>query len=207
MTTDDHRQYVFSKLLLWENDEILNKLGISYLFLPKIYGHDIKINGLKTKLFEAFTHKSALPLMNRKGLRSYEQLEWLGDKVLSMYVAENIFKFSHNDSIVHYEELYKRFIKNDNLKKIFENLKLSEYVISDRNLNISKVNKIKADIIEATIGAVYLTCHKDILKKYIYKLLDSSGEVKLYTSKMKVLYKKKELSIVEKINNKLDSLF
>lgn len=133
--------------------EILNKLSIPYTDLS---------------LYErAFTHTS---FANEMNVESYERLEYLGDAVLELIISEYLYKTTEEpegkmtklrSSYVCENALYEYSC----LLGLNEELKLGKGE-SERD---GKHNKaIVADIFEALVGAIFLDCGFDVVKKFIY---------------------------------------
>jgi len=101
-------------------------------------------------LWTAFTHKSYKGMVNNA--EDNERLEFLGDAVLDLIIAEDLFEDkSLNEADM--TELRKKNVNNDNLARIFDILKLDLIVRIANNLPLS--NKVKAGLSEAFFGVIY----------------------------------------------------
>lgn len=134
-------------------------------FLYKQNIHINKINNYENAfLHSSFTHETPEDDI------SYERLEFLGDSILGMIMAEYLFNnFSQFDqgemSLIKHKYVGKKF-----LSKVGKKLKLEEIISvglgEDKN-NLS--NSIYEDVIESLIGAIYLDSGYEEAKKFVYK--------------------------------------
>jgi ribonuclease-3 len=105
-------------------------------------------------LTEALTHRSA----TRPPARSYERLEFLGDRVLGLVVAEMLFaRFGDADE----GELSRRhtaLVRRDALADVAEDLDFGPFVVfAASDAEAGRTNRgILADVCEALIGALFL---------------------------------------------------
>lgn len=102
-------------------------------------------------LIIAFTHPSF------KGIESdaedYERLEYLGDSVLDLVIAEELFRNSQSDE-GELTESRKELVKNRSLAKMFDKLDMSNLI---RTANVYHLSmKDKANFIEALFGVIHL---------------------------------------------------
>lgn len=125
-------------------------------------------------LREALTHRSYLSQNGSESLPSYERLEFLGDSVLGLVVAERLF--------VHYPEMSEgdltksksMLVNKKSLAHAGRKIELGDYVIMSRDEEKSggrKRQSITADCLEALIGAVYedggLQAARDLVQRLI----------------------------------------
>ena len=102
--------------------------------------------------------KDALTHSSYKGMgynvKDNERLEFLGDSVLDLLIAHQLFlnpQLSEEDMT----EKRKYFVSNEKLALIFDGHELNHLVRTANNFNLSTKNK--ADFIEALVGAVFLS--------------------------------------------------
>ncbi|MDG6244577.1 MAG: putative dsRNA-binding protein [Methanolobus sp.] len=117
--------------------------------------HGSLFSGNKEKML-AFRNK------NNLGNKDYEKLEYLGDSVLGMIIAEYAY---HDRNIDEYAKencltiegvctkIRQVLASNVSLKPVATKIKLSRFILSGEYVNID--GKL-SDIIEALIGAIYL---------------------------------------------------
>ena len=135
---------------------------MDYNIIEKRIGYSFKD---KTLLDLAFTHKSINQTKN------YERLEFLGDAVIGAIVAEYLylnFKDLNEGELSRYRAALVRL---DALYDIAEKLKISEFILKERNNGKNK--RIISNVYEAVIGAVLLdSSHekaKEILLSHIHR--------------------------------------
>ncbi len=108
---------------------------------------------------EALTHRSLLQLTENESMLSNERLEFLGDAVLNLVVAEYLFR-SHADA--HEGDLTKirsRLVNRKALSIYAYEMKLGNFMLmspSTAQMEGKGMDTILADAFEAVIGAIYL---------------------------------------------------
>lgn len=121
----------------------------------------------------AFMHTSASKVANKLGFRdSNERLEYLGDSVLGMVVAEYLFKKYPYKDEGFLTEIRSRIVNRETLNGVARKLgvdKLVEYDAHRRTV-LSRTS-MYGDALEAFIGAIYLDKGFDFTKKFILKKL------------------------------------
>jgi ribonuclease-3 len=114
---------------------------------------------------QALTHDSFTKEQQDKGIfcKSYERLEFLGDRVLNHAVAEFLFQQYPDDEGVLSNKI--QFTKNENLAKI---VKAKELGIQAPLVRLGKGQNLEdsiiADVFEALIAAIYLAPHYGMSK-------------------------------------------
>ena len=132
----------------------------------KILQRKIKIDFKNEKiLLQAITHKSFDTNNN------YENLEFLGDRVLGLVVSKKLFELFPNEKV---GSLDKKFASLENKNKCLEVgnlLNLKEFVITGNSKSSRNIveNKIISDCCEAIIGAIYLDRGFEVSKIFILK--------------------------------------
>ena len=120
----------------------------------------------------AFTHSS----FNKKKKQnfSYERLEFLGDRVLSLVIAHILFStFSQEDEGA-LSKRHSDLVSKDKLLEVANELDLKSLLRLDRQekqyVKTQQSNSILSDVCESLIGAIYLDsniCQAEIfIKKY-----------------------------------------
>ncbi|MDL2271015.1 ribonuclease III [Methanobrevibacter sp. OttesenSCG-928-I08] len=143
------------------------------------------------KLFKvAFLHSSYSVVHNID--YNYERLEFLGDSVLSLLVAEYLFKKYPDYSEGKLTKLRANFVCRAALIFYSKEIGLNEYLkfsTEDNTLSPQEIQSIYADIFESFLGAIFLDqgieIAKKFLKKYIFKYIDEE-KVFFYDYKSKV---------------------
>ena len=101
-------------------------------------------------LEHALTHKSL-----KSGLASYERLEFLGDRVLGMVLAETLYKaFPMEMQGTLTKRLHAR-ARAETLADMARALDLSLYIRTEEG-DISDRDSVLADVVEAILAAIYL---------------------------------------------------
>lgn len=151
----------------------------------KVFANKIrKITGSKPSNVKvyilAFTHKTSSSRIHKGVLKEdNERLEFLGDAVLDLVIAEFLFsKFPYKDEGF-LTEMRSKMVSRDKLGKIAVKLGLQEIIIFDKSM-INKrdaVQYLGGNALEALIGAYYLDkgynkTVKFIKKKIIEPFLD-----------------------------------
>ena len=103
---------------------------------------------------EAFIHKSAQRLHSC----SNERLEFLGDSVLNLSVADFVYKTYPNEEEGFMTKIRTKLVNRYTLSFLAKQLNLHEYIVTSRQINLKQNlnDKIMEDAFEAFIGALYL---------------------------------------------------
>ncbi|WP_094228714.1 ribonuclease III family protein [Methanolobus psychrotolerans] len=139
-------------------------------------------------LIEALTHSSLFSGLKSGtdqfkqiyGLRNanYEKLEFLGDSVLSLIIAEDSYK---NEEIEEYAKTRGLKIENiltnvktvltsnENLIPVAHKLNLEKYIFHG---DLRDIEDVYADVIEALIGAIYLDQGYPSAKMFVNRFFD-----------------------------------
>ena len=127
----------------------------------------IKIDFKNEKtLLQAITHKSF------DSNNNYENLEFLGDRVLGLVVSKKLFELFPNEKVGSLDKKLASLVNKNKCLEVGNLLNLKEFVItgnSKSNKNIVE-NKIISDCCEAIIGAIYLDRGFEVSKIFILKL-------------------------------------
>ena len=158
----------------------------------------------KIELIEhAFSHSSAHP---KDPLKSNERLEFLGDSVLKSFSSEYLFFKFPTATPKQLTAYRKRLESTTPLARIVDEYGLVERLKTAPKQVVSE--KMKADLFEALIGAVYLDGGTDIAKAVLSKLLselfdtvtvddDYISQLKEWGEKNKILIEYLQKSAVE----------
>jgi ribonuclease-3 len=172
-----------SKLLGW----ILEKLKqrevkkkselISQVFSSKKLAELEKIIGcpIKNKSYyiQALTHRSFLEQNNFYDI-SNERLEFLGDSVLSLSVAEYLFEEFPDKDEGFLTKVRAKLVNKMTLADAAEKIKLVKFVLLSNNVKntfMPGAKTILSDAFEALIGAVYLDNGLNDAKEFIERVL------------------------------------
>lgn len=104
-------------------------------------------------LKQALTHTSI-----HSGFASYERLEFLGDRVLGLLVAEELFDKLPSESEGNLAKRHAQLVKTETLAAIAEDMGLGSHILMARGeANTGGRHKISllSDVMEAIIAAIY----------------------------------------------------
>lgn len=102
----------------------------------------------------ALRHASAYPFRKKKGERNNERLEFLGDAVIDLIVADILFYRFPTDDEGHLTKLRSKIVSRNNLNIVADTLGIPNLVVS--NLKGNHSESIYGDALEAIVGAMYL---------------------------------------------------
>lgn len=122
---------------------------------------------------QALTHSSA-NVMGTNGTRiDNERLEYLGDAVLDLVVAEILFKKYPLKDEGFLTEVRARVVNTQFLDTISRKIGLNQFLIADdkNRHQIIQNRNVNADLIEALIGAIYLDHGYRGASKFIQNLV------------------------------------
>ena len=172
-----------SSLLTWlfkklkQKEEEKSSQDISSIFTPEKFKKLEKLTGSpindSSYYLQALMHRSFLE-QNEEYDVSNERLEFLGDSVLSLIVAEYLFdEFPEKDEGF-LTKVRAKIVNRLALADAAEKINLAEFLLVSKNISNSFANGSKtilSDALEALIGAVYLDNGLDSAKIFIQKIL------------------------------------
>ncbi len=171
----------------------------------KILQKKIKIDFKNEKiLLQAITHKSFDPNNN------YENLEFLGDRVLGLVVSKKLFELFPNEKVGSLDKKLASLVNKNKCLEIGNLLNLKEFVITGNSKSSKNIveNKIISDCCEAIIGAIYLDRGFEVSKIFIlkqWKNLINNAETTFVDAKTRLqeysLKKFKTLPIYKLVSN------
>jgi ribonuclease III len=140
--------------------------------LPRILGHDFTAPALLT---EALTHPSALGAERGRGRGakfphprsrgrgrvggSYERLEFLGDRVLGLVIAELLWRRFPDEPEGRLTQRHTHLVRRETLARVAEGIGLGAHLIfspAERASGAAANPTILADACEAVIAAIYV---------------------------------------------------
>jgi ribonuclease-3 len=125
---------------------------------------------LSSPLFaEAVTHRSASGCNN-------ERLEYLGDAVLGLIIAEHLFRTHVDAREGDLSRLRAHLVRKQTLARIARELHLSETIVlgpGELKSGGDRRDTILADTLEAIVGAVYLTKGMEYTKGFVLNLFQT----------------------------------
>lgn len=160
-------------------------------------GYEFKDKSLQRK---AFTHISRA---NEMGIESNQRLEFLGDSILSLIVAEYIYENHPEFPEGKLTELRAAIVCEKTLAKIARELKLGDELVfgrSEAKSNGKEKDSILADTFEALLAAIYLDSNMETTKKWVLGVigdtLKNAGNIDLrnYKSEIQTYFQKRDKS-------------
>lgn len=124
----------------------------------------------------AFMHTSVSKSNTHNGFRdSNERLEYLGDAVLGMVVAEYLFKKYPYKDEGFLTEIRSRIVNRESLNQVARKIGVDKLVEFDaqRRTVLSRTS-MYGDALEAFVGAIYLDKGFDFTRKFVLKRLLSN---------------------------------
>jgi len=121
-------------------DEIAQRLG--YRFIDKAL------------LRHALTHAST-----RNASDDYERLEFLGDRVLGLVIAEELFRLNPDQREGHMAARHSQLVRGETCAEAGRALGLGEFLVmgaSERSKGLALNGTVMGDVVEALIGGIYL---------------------------------------------------
>ena len=128
--------------------------------LQRVLGHQFSD---LAKLEQALTHRSV------KGQHN-ERLEFLGDAVLGMIVAEELFRLFPAQPEGKLTRMRASLVKGETLAKVAKSLGLGEHIKlgpGELKTGGQRRDSILADALEAVLGAIYLDANIDVVRQRV----------------------------------------
>lgn len=115
----------------------------------------------------AFTHKSVADEKVGKSLLSNERLEYLGDAVLEIVVADYLFKKFPTEQEGFLTEMRSRIVSRASLNKLSQKLGFDEFIRHIHDDTGYGFRSIGGNTFEALMGAIYLDRGFEFARKVI----------------------------------------
>lgn len=142
----------------------------------------------KQYFIKALTHRSYLEVSPQLK-KSNERLEYLGDSVLGLVVAEYLFMNYPLKDEGFMTKLRSHMVNKDALAESAKLLNLNDFLLFDKRYlkgSIKGIKSINADALEALIGAIYidkgLKIAEEFINKWIIEPHLKSGNIKKDTN-------------------------
>lgn len=129
--------------------------------------YEVPIEGNETWFLKAFTHRS---YANEEDLPyDNERLEFLGDTVLDLIVAEHLLQTYPEEREGRLSKIKSAVVRTGTLSKIAQRIGLDESIrLSKGEAQVQRGrNKVIADILEAFVGALYTSTDLERTRDYI----------------------------------------
>ncbi|CAA7623634.1 RNase III [Candidatus Terasakiella magnetica] len=132
-----------------------------------LLGHDFAQPGLLT---QALTHPSALQNRRPKVSAPYERLEFLGDRVLGLVVADMLFQYFPQEAEGALARRHAALVRRETLADVAESLGLGNRLVMARGEEEAGGRSnpgTLADACEALIGALYADGGFEIAARFV----------------------------------------
>ncbi|MBL8790550.1 MAG: ribonuclease III [Rhizobiales bacterium] len=116
-------------------------------------------------LHQALTHGSS----GRKA-KDYERLEFLGDRVLSLVIADALFHNHRKEKEGKLAARHSAIVRGDVCAQMGEAMGLHDYIKvgdTEKKSGVHKMKSVLGDVVEAVIGAIYIDGGLDAARKVI----------------------------------------
>ena len=135
-------------------------------------------------LIEALTHASAVPRQPARGTskQGYERLEFLGDRVLGLVVAELVWRRFPQEAEGALTRRHTQLVRRETLAEVARAIDLGRHVILSAGEDGARTREIPgvlADVCEAVIAALYLDGGIAAAERFIHRhwerLIEAGG--------------------------------
>lgn len=134
----------------------------------RLLGHSFADGGL---LLEALTHRSAAQMRGRRrGAGSNERLEFVGDRVLGLLVAEWLIERFPQEQEGELGRRYAQLVSRPVLASIGEEVGIVPLIVLAANevrAGVGALANTVADAMEAALGALYLDGGLDAARRFV----------------------------------------
>lgn len=117
-------------------------------------------------LNEALTHSSA----RESGRGNYERLEFLGDRVLGLCVAELLFRRFATADQGELSVRLNQLVSAETCAEVADELRLHEFIRTGadvKRLTGARMASVRADVVEAVIAAIYLDAGLEAARRFV----------------------------------------
>ncbi len=139
--------------------------------LEALIGHEF---AEKERLDRALTHASA---RSQKG-GNYERLEFLGDRVLGLCVAELLFRTFETAGEGELSVRLNQLVSADTCAEVADELGLHLFIRTGadvKKLTGKRMMNVRADVVESLIAALYLDGGLEVARRFILQILGEAG--------------------------------
>ncbi len=131
----------------------------------------LKIKADKQLLQTAFTHSSMT--FENETTENYERLEFLGDSVLKLTMSETLYKKYPEYNEGRMTKIRSILVSDNTLAKIGKKINIPELIIvgnNEKKDHGAEKESVIACVMEAVMGAVYISCGMGKVSNYIKHL-------------------------------------
>lgn len=90
---------------------------------------------------------------------NYQRLEFLGDRVLGLVIAEALFKQSTHETEGQMSSRHSALVRGEKCTIVGRALQLESHIIvtdGEKKTGVNRIDSVIGDVVEAIIGAIYL---------------------------------------------------
>ncbi|RLD13212.1 ribonuclease III [candidate division KSB1 bacterium] len=124
----------------------------------------------KHLLFQAFKHRSFLNVTHEKSKESNERLEFLGDAVLDLIIADHLYRFYEKENEGQLSKKRSVLVSRPVLAQITEEIGLGKYLLLDKGEEKtggrSRLNNL-ANLFESVLGAIYMDGGIEAARRFV----------------------------------------
>lgn len=124
----------------------------------------------KEFLILSFVHRSFINEYRSAPLQHNERLEFLGDSVLGLVVADYLYHRLPDHPEGQLSQLRSRLVDSNSCAQYLQKLALAEYILLGRGEALTEgrnKTSILADVFEALLGAIYLDGGLNVTKSFL----------------------------------------
>jgi ribonuclease III len=117
--------------------------------------------------------ESALTHGSRQSKRAdYQRLEFLGDRVLSLVIAENLFNRFHMEAEGQLAARLSLLVRGETCAAVGQALGLEDFIIVgvvEKRKGVQRMASVVGDVVESLIGAIYLDGGLEAARAFILR--------------------------------------
>ncbi|MEC9461698.1 MAG: ribonuclease III [Pseudomonadota bacterium] len=124
----------------------------------------------RDRLRRALTHASAQVSRGKKG--DYERLEFLGDRVLGLCVAELLFKTFRDATEGELSVRFNQLVSAEACASVADEMELHRFIRTGsdvKKITAKNMLNVRADVVESLIAAIYLEAGLEAARGFILK--------------------------------------
>lgn len=124
----------------------------------------------RDRLTRALTHASAQVSRGKKG--DYERLEFLGDRVLGLCVAEMLFKTFRDATEGELSVRFNQLVSAEACASVADEMELHRFIRTGsdvKKITAKNMLNVRADVVESLIAAIYLEAGLEAARGFILK--------------------------------------
>lgn len=124
----------------------------------------------RDRLMRALTHASAQVSRGKKG--DYERLEFLGDRVLGLCVAEMLFTTFRDAAEGELSVRFNQLVSAEACASVADEIELHRFIRTGsdvKKITAKNMLNVRADVVESLIAAIYLEAGLEAARGFILK--------------------------------------